>query len=274
MRILFFGDVMGRSGRDGIKHHLPALRERLRPDCTIINVENAASGIGVTAKQTQEFLTLGATCLTTGNHAWGQKELVGVIDREPRLLRPLNFMAGTPGQGSYAYALPDGRRILVVSIMTRLFTGMFLDDPFQAMDRLLGQHRLGHSVQAVFVDLHGEATSEKMAFAHAFDGRVSAVIGTHTHIPTADNHLLPKGTAFQADAGMCGDYNSVIGMKKELALPRFTRNVPGERLTPAEGEATVCGTYIETDDSTGLARRIARVQIGGKLETVLPDTTD
>jgi 2',3'-cyclic-nucleotide 2'-phosphodiesterase len=274
MRILFLGDVMGRSGREGIKLHLPALKERLRPDVLIINVENAAAGVGVTDKLAQEFFALGAACLTTGNHAWGQKELVSTIDREPRLLRPLNFTAGTPGQGSYVHTLPDGRRILIVNVMARLFTGTFLDDPFAALERLLTQHRLGQTVQAIFVDFHGEATSEKMAFAHVFDGRISAMIGTHTHIPTADHHLLPKGTAYLTDAGMCGDYDSVIGMKKELAIGRFTRSLPGERLAPAEGEATVCGVLVDTDDSTGLARRLARIQVGGKLVTALPDDGD
>ena len=272
MRILFLGDIVGRSGRDGVKQHLPALKERLKPDALIINVENSAAGFGVTLKLAQEFLALGATCLTTGNHVWGQKELVGVIDREPRLLRPLNFSEGTPGRGSYLHTLTDGRRLLVVNIMARLFVDTMLDDPFAAMEKLMAQHRLGQSAHAILADFHGEATSEKMAFAHNFDGRVSAVIGTHTHIPTSDEHLLPKGTAYQTDAGMCGDYDSVIGVKKELAIWRFTRHVPGERLVPAEGEATVCGAFIITDDATGLAQSIARVQVGGKLKEELPSS--
>jgi 2',3'-cyclic-nucleotide 2'-phosphodiesterase len=273
MRILFLGDIVGRSGRDGVKRRLPALKERLRPDVIIINAENAASGFGVTIKQAQEFFALGVTCLTTGNHVWAQKELVGTIGNEPRLLRPLNFREGTPGHGSCAHVLPDGRKILIVNVLARLFVETAADDPFVAMERLLAQHRLGQTVQAVFVDFHGEATSEKMAFAQSLDGRVSAVIGTHTHIPTADQHILSHGTAYQSDAGMCGDYNSVIGVKKDLAIWRFTRHVPGERLAPAEGEASVCGCFVVTSDDTGLAQSIDRVQVGGILGEVLPESS-
>jgi 2',3'-cyclic-nucleotide 2'-phosphodiesterase len=270
MRILFLGDVMGRSGRDGIKLHLPMLKERLRPDVIIINVENAAAGLGVTEKLAQEFYALGAACLTTGNHVWAQKEMIGTIERDPRLLRPLNFTEGTPGSGSYVHLLTDGRKILVVNVLTRLFVTMMSDDPFAATERLLAQHRLGSTVHAIFIDLHGEATSERMAFGRAFDGRVSSIVGSHTHVPTADEHILPNGTAYQTDAGMCGDFDSVIGMKKELAIFRFTHNVPGERLSPAEGEAAVCGTFIVTDDTTGLAQSIQRVQVGAGLKEALP----
>jgi len=271
MRILFLGDIMGRSGRNCVKRHLPSLRKRLRPDIVIINVENAAAGFGVTGKLAQEFFSLGATCLTTGNHAWGQKELVDYIDGEPRLLRPLNFLAGTPGRGSYIHKLSDGRKALIVCAMARLFVEPIIDDPFASVARLLEQYHLGKSVQAIFVDFHGEATSEKMAFAHYFDGKISAVVGTHTHIPTADEHILPEGTAYITDVGMCGDYDSVIGVKKELAIWRFTRSIPGERLVPAEGEATICGVFVVTDDSTGLAESIGRIQLGGILREELPE---
>ncbi len=271
MRILFFGDIVGRSGRDGIKKHLPALKERLSPDVIVLNAENAASGLGVTDKLAQEFYAMGATCLTTGNHVWAQKEIVGAIDSDPRLLRPLNFVEGTPGHGSYLHALPDGRKILIVSVLARLFMAHMVDDPFAVTERLVSLYRLGQTAHAIVIDFHGEATSEKMAFAHYFDGRVSAVIGTHTHIPTADEHILPKGTAYQTDAGMCGDYDSVIGVKKDLAVWRFIRNVPGERFAPAEGEATLCGTFLVTDDSTGLARSLQRIQVGGALREILPD---
>ncbi len=271
MRVLFLGDVMGRSGREGLARHLPVLRDRLRPDVVIVNVENAAAGFGVTDKLAQEFYALGATCLTTGNHAWGQRELLGTIDHDPRLLRPLNYPDGTPGQGAYRHTLPDGRAILIANVMARLFMEPVLDDPFAATERLMAQHRLGADVQAVFIDLHGEATSEKMAFGHVFDGRVSAVVGTHTHIPTADARILPKGTAYQTDAGMCGDYDSVIGMKKETSIWRFTRKIPGERMLPAEGEATVCGCFIVTDDATGLAQRIVPLRLGGPLAAPMPE---
>lgn len=257
---------MGRSGRDGLATHLPSIKERLKPDVVIANVENSAAGFGVTLKMAQDFYALGLDCLTTGNHVWGQKELVSTIDREPRLLRPLNYPEGTPGRGFYIHTLPDRRKILIVNVMARLFMEPVLDDPFVVAEKLMSQHRLGQSVQAIFVDFHGEASSEKMAFGHVFDGRISAMVGTHTHIPTADEQILPKGTAYMTDSGMCGDYDSVIGMKKELAIWKFTRKIPGERLSPAEGDATVCGSFIITNDATGLAQSIEPIRIGGRLK--------
>lgn len=271
MRILFFGDVMGRSGRDGLARHLPQLRATYKPDVVIVNGENAAAGFGLSDKIAQEFYALGIDCITTGNHIWGQKDLVLTIDRDPHLLRPLNYPEGTPGRGAYTHKLPDGRKIIIVNIMARLFMHPVLDDPFAVMEKFLAQHRLGASAQAIFVDFHGEASSEKMAFAHVVDGRVSAVVGTHTHIPTADDQILPKGTAYQSDAGMCGDYDSVIGMKKEASIWRFTRPIPGERMSPAEGEATLSGVMIDLNDQTGLAHKIQPLRIGGRLRPQLPE---
>jgi 2',3'-cyclic-nucleotide 2'-phosphodiesterase len=262
MRILFFGDVMGRSGRDGLAKHLASLKSQLRPDVIIANVENAAGGYGVTEKIAKDFYDLGVHCLTTGNHVWGQKELVGTIDQDPRLLRPLNYPEGTPGKGYYILTLPDKRKIIILNVMARLFMEPVLDDPFAVTEKFLAQHRLGQTAQAIFMDFHGEASSEKNAFGHVFDGRISAVVGTHTHVPTADQRILPKGTAYMTDAGMCGDYDSVIGMKKELAIWRFIRKIPGERMTPAEGESMICGAFIVTDDTTGLANSIEPVRIG------------
>ncbi len=272
MRILFLGDVMGRSGRDAVKKHLPDLRARLKPDVVIINVENAAAGAGVTIKQAEEFLADGADCLTTGNHVWDQRELIGAIDGMPRLLRPLNYPAGTPGRGLYLHTLQDGRKILVVHVMGRVFIEPQLDDPFAATENALASYRLGSGggAQAIFIDMHAEASSERMAFAHNFDGRVSAVVGTHTHIPTADMQILPKGTAYQTDVGMCGDYDSVIGVRKDIPIAKFTRKMPTERYVPAEGEATVCGTFIVTNDVTGLAVSVDAVRIGGRLQASLP----
>ena len=265
MKILFFGDVVGRSGRDGLAQYLPALRETLKPDAIIVNAENAAAGSGVTTKIAEELFALGITCLTTGNHAWGQRELMISIDREPRILRPLNYPAQTPGQGFYLHTLAGGRKLLVVNVMARLFMEPVLDDPFAAMEKLLAAHKLGGNTQ-IFVDFHGEATSEKMAFGHVFDGRVSAVIGTHTHIPTADEQILPKGTAYMTDAGMCGDYDSIVGMKKNVAIWRFTRKTPApEKKTPADGAASLCGALVTTQDATGLAVSIEPIRIGGKL---------
>ncbi len=265
MKILFFGDIMGRSGRDGLAKHLPDLKARLKPDVVIANGENAAAGFGITDKMAKELFALGIDCITTGNHIWGQKELVGTIDQEPRLLRPLNYPDGTPGKGFYLHTLPNSKKILIVNVMARLFMEPVLDDPFVVTEKLLSQYRLGQNVAAIFVDFHGEATSEKMAFGHVFDGRVSGIVGTHTHVPTADGRILSRGTAYQTDAGMCGDYDSVIGMKKELSIWKFTRKIPGERMTPAEGEATICGSLITTDDTTGLATAIDPVRVGGIL---------
>lgn len=271
MRILFLGDIVGRSGRDGVAKHLPDLKARLKPEVIIANGENAAGGKGITVKMAQEFYAMGVDCITTGNHVWAQKELIGTIDGDPKLLRPHNYPEGTPGRGAYLHALSDGRKILIANLMARVFMEPVLDDPFVVAEKLISQHRLGQSVQAIFVDFHGEATSEKMAFGHVFDGRISAMVGTHTHIPTADAHILPKGTAYQTDAGMCGDYDSIVGVKKELAVWRFTRKIPGERFVPAEGEASVCGSFIVTNDATGLAQSIEPVRLGGRLKEQVPN---
>ncbi|MEI8396972.1 MAG: TIGR00282 family metallophosphoesterase [Rhodospirillaceae bacterium] len=270
MRLLFLGDIVGRSGRDAVLAHLPDLRERLAPDLVIVNGENAAHGFGITAKIATELFDAGIDCLTTGNHVWDQKELVGAIEEFPRLLRPLNYSPGTPGKGAAVVSARDGRRVLVVCLMGRLFMDA-LDDPFPAIDRLLEHHRPGSDeIHAILVDFHAEATSEKMALGHHLDGRVTAVIGTHTHVPTADAVVLAGGTAYQTDAGMCGDYDSVIGMKKESSVYRFARRLPTDRMTPAEGEATVCGVLVETDDNTGLALRIEPIRIGGRLSRQVP----
>ncbi len=264
MRILFLGDIVGRAGRDAVATALPQLRAALRLDLAIVNVENASHGFGCAPDMAQALFAVGADVLTLGNHAWDRKELLGYIETERRLIRPLNFPPGTPGQGSVLVELADGRRALVLQVMGRLFMEPN-DDPFRLTAELLGRYRLGVTVHAIVADLHGEATSEKMAYAHSFDGRVSLVVGTHTHCPTADHQILPGGTAYQSDAGMCGDYDSVIGMDKGVAAARFWRRVPGERLSPAAGEATVCGVFVETSDATGMALRIDPVRIGGRL---------
>ena len=272
MRILFLGDVMGRSGRDAVISRLPEIRKNLRIDYAIVNAENAAGGYGVTAKLVGEFFAAGANCLTMGNHSWDQKELVLQIDAMPNLLRPLNYPFGTPGQGYYLDRLPDGRSVLTISVIGRLFMDALVDDPFAAANQLLQKFALAQNgIAAIFVDFHGEASSEKMAFAHYLSGRISAVVGSHTHVPSADLQILPRGTAYQTDAGMCGDYHSVIGMKADQAVWKFTRKIPGERLQPAEGEATICGCLVETDDKTGLAQRIQPLRIGGHLAETWPE---
>lgn len=264
MRILYVGDVVGRSGREVVLAHLARLRHQLRLDAIVVNGENAAGGFGITAAICQDFFAAGADLITTGNHLFDQRELIGHIDSEPRLIRPLNMAPGTPGRGVGEVRLADGRRLVVIQLMGRLFMGSF-DDPFRALDEVLAKTPLGSSVQAIMVDIHAEATSEKMAIGHAADGRVSMVAGTHTHIPTADAWILPGGTAYISDVGMTGDYDSVIGMDKDNAIRRFRSDVPGPRLTPTLGEATLCAVLLETDDRTGLARVIEPIRFGGWL---------
>lgn len=269
MRLLYCGDVLGRSGREAVQEHVPALREKLKLDFVVINGENAAHGFGITGKLCAEFFESGVDVITLGNHAWDQKEIISFIDGEPRLLRPRNYPAGTPGRGANVYSAANGKKLMVVQVMGRLFMDP-LDDPFPSVEAELSRYPLGASVQAIIVDVHAEASSEKMAMGHFADGRASLVVGSHSHIPTADAQILPKGTAYQTDAGMCGDYDSVIGMKKEPAILKFTRKLPGEKLSPAEGPGTLCGVFVETDDRTGLAKRVEPVRVGGRLAQTIP----
>jgi metallophosphoesterase (TIGR00282 family) len=269
LHILLCGDVVGRAGRAAIREHLPRLKHELAIDLAIVNAENAAAGFGLTAKIAGELYEAGADILSTGNHVWDQRELIGYIDRDPRVLRPANFPPGTPGAGWRLHPLPGGDAVLVINLMGRLFMEA-LDDPFAGLEVVIAQHPLGGGT-AIVVDFHGEATSEKMAFAHFGDGRVSAVIGTHTHVPTADHQILPGGTAYLSDAGMCGDYDSVIGMEKAPSVRRFATRMPAEKKAkPAEGEATLCGVFLAIDPASGLARRIEPVRVGGRLAPHLP----
>ncbi len=265
MRLLFLGDVVGRAGRDAVLARLPALRARLGAELVVLNGENASHGFGLAPDMARAFLGAGADVITLGNHAWDRREIIPYLEEQPRVIRPLNFPPGTPGKGAVEVALADGRKALVMQAMGRLFMDA-LDDPFRAVQAELAKHRLGVTVQAAVLDIHAEATSEKQAMGHSFDGMLSLVVGTHTHVPTADHRILPGGTAFQTDAGMCGDYDSVIGMGKGVAALRFWRKMPGERLAPAEGEAAVCGLFVETDDATGLARSVRAIREGGGLE--------
>ncbi|MDP3749209.1 MAG: TIGR00282 family metallophosphoesterase [Phenylobacterium sp.] len=271
MRFAFFGDVVGRAGRDGLADYLPALRRRLDLEFVIVNAENAAAGFGITENTARELFDAGADCLTLGNHSFDQKEALTYIVREPRLIRPVNYplFADTPGRGSQMFETQAGKRILVVNVLGRIHMDS-LDDPFGAVDRELEACPLGVAVDAIVIDMHAEITSEKMAMGHFCDGRASLVVGTHTHVPTADCQILPGGTAYQTDAGACADYDSVIGNQKEEPLRRFTTRVSGGRFKPAEGPATVCGVYVETDDATGLARRVEPIRIGGRLQESVP----
>src|ERR1700755_367247 len=271
MRFAFFGDVVGRSGRDGLAEHLPALRRQLQPEFVIVKPENAAAGFGITEGTARELFDAGADCITLGNHSWDQKEALTYIVREPRLIRPLNYpvLADAPGRGANLFEVQGGRRILVITLLGRVHMDA-LDDPFAAVDKALDDCPLGVACDAAIVDMHAEATSEKMAMGHFCDGRASLVVGTHTHVPTADAQILNGGSAFQTDAGACADYDSVIGNQKEEPLRRFTTRISKSRYTPASGPATVCGVYVETDDRTGLARRIEPIRLGGRLSQTVP----
>ncbi|HJQ59223.1 MAG TPA: TIGR00282 family metallophosphoesterase [Vineibacter sp.] len=265
MKVLFCGDIVGRAGRDIVVGEVPGLRVRLGLDFVVANGENAAAGFGITQRICEDLFAAGVDVITGGNHSWDQKDIMSYIAQEKRLLRPINYPVGTPGFGSGMYDSAGGKRVVVINVMTRLFMDP-LDDPFQALEAQFKLHRLGATADFILVDVHGEATSEKQVVGFLGDGRASLVVGTHTHVPTADARILPGGTAYQSDAGMCGDYDSIIGMKKEIAMPRMIRKLPGERLAPAEGAATLCGTYVETDDRTGLARVVKPLRIGGSLE--------
>jgi 2',3'-cyclic-nucleotide 2'-phosphodiesterase len=269
MRLLFLGDIVGRPGRTAVMERLPALRERWRLDCVVINGENAAGGFGITEVICDDILAAGADVITLGNHAFDQREALVFIERQPRLVRPANYPPGTPGRGATVVETHSGARVLVVNVMGRLFMDP-LDDPFVAIDRELEACPLGQAADAVVVDFHAEATSEKQAFGYYLDGRVSLVVGTHTHAPTADHRILPGGTAFQSDAGMCGDYESILGMQKDEPIRRFLQKTPGSRLEPATGEGALSGLAVETDHKTGLATRIAAVRIGPHLEEAWP----
>ncbi len=268
MRILHCGDIVGRVAREALSAAIPGLRRDLHLDFVVANGENAAHGFGITETICAELYASGVDVVTTGNHIWDRREIMPYIGGDPRLLRPINFPQGTPGNGFGIYSLAHGRKIMVINAMARLFMDA-IDDPFAAVDKLLGQHPLG-SVAAILLDFHGEASSEKTSMGHFCDGRASAVLGTHCHVPTADHRVLIGGTAYQTDVGMCGDYDSVIGMTKGPAIARFVRKVPGDRLEVSPGEPTICGALIETDDATGLARGIWPLRLGGKLAPVMP----
>jgi metallophosphoesterase (TIGR00282 family) len=272
VRILFLGDLVGRTGRDAAASAIPGLRARLGLELVVVNAENASHGFGLAPEMARALFLAGADVITLGNHAWDRKELIAYIDTDRRIIRPLNYPPGTPGQGQFVAVLADGRRALVLNAMGRLFMDP-LDDPFRGVAQALGAHTLGATgtIQAAILDFHAEASSEKLAMAHSFDGRLSLVVGTHTHTPSADHQILPGGTAYMTDAGMCGDYDSVIGMQKGAAALRFWKKVPGEKLAPAEGEATVCGVFVETEDRTGLARRVAPLRLGGRLSQAMPE---
>jgi metallophosphoesterase (TIGR00282 family) len=266
MKLLFLGDIVGRSGRTVVQERLPGLIERGGYDFVIANGENSAGGFGITESILHDLMDLGVDAVTLGNHAWDQREALVFIERAPNLIRPINFPAGTPGLGASILSAKSGARVLVINVMGRIFM-QALDDPFAAVEEALKGLELGESVDAIVIDVHAEATSEKLAFGYGFDGRATLVVGTHTHIPTADHRILPGGTAYLTDAGMCGDYDSIIGMQKAEPLRRFRTGISGGRFEPADGEATLCGVAVETD-GRGRAVSITPIREGGVLSAI------
>lgn len=269
MRILFIGDVVGRSGRTIVCERLPRLVAEWKLDLVVVNGENAAGGFGITEAIYRELTEAGADAVTLGNHSWDQREALVFIERAPTLVRPLNYPAGTPGRGVCLVNAKNGARALVINAMGRVFMDP-LDDPFSALDRELQACPLKSGADTIIVDFHAEATSEKQAIGHFLDGRASLVVGTHTHVPTADHRILSGGTAFMTDVGMTGDYDSIIGMQKDEPLNRFTRRIPSARFEPASGAATLSAIAVETDDATGLAVSVSPVRLGGCLEPITP----
>jgi hypothetical protein len=261
--------VVGRSGRAVVTELLPELREDWKIDFVVVNGENAAGGFGITEAIYEELVDAGADAITLGNHAWDQREALVFIERAPHLIRPLNFPAGTPGRGSVIAPAKNGARVLVINVMGRIFMDP-LDDPFAAVERALADFPLGQGCDAIVIDVHAEATSEKQSMAYFLDGRVSLVIGTHTHVPTADERVLPGGTAYMTDVGMCGDYDSVIGMTKDEPMRRFLTRLPSARFEAATGPAMLSGLAVEIDDKTGLASRVAPVRLGAVLSEARP----
>ncbi|MFV0293344.1 MAG: YmdB family metallophosphoesterase [Paracoccus sp. (in: a-proteobacteria)] len=272
MRLLFLGDVMGRAGRAAVAEGLAGLKASLRADFCVVNGENASGGMGLTGGHARVFLDAGADVVTLGDHAFDQKDMLSFIEKEPRVLRPLNFAKDAPGRGSGVFEASRGRRVLVAQVLGNVFMKRAFDDPFSALDGVLRAHPVGAmaAVQAAMIDFHAEATSEKMAAGHFCDGRASLVVGTHTHVPTGDAQVLPRGTGYMTDAGMCGDYDSVIGMDKAEPMRRFVTGMTRDRFSPAQGNVTLSGVLVETDDRTGLVQAIWPVRQGGRLAPAMP----
>ena len=270
MRLLFLGDIVGRSGRKAVLEALPDLRRRYKLDFVAINGENSAGGFGITEQIMNELIDAGADVVTLGNHAFDQREALVFIERQPRLLRPINYPPGTPGRGSGLFRAANGAEVLVINALGRVFMSD-MDCPFRAIDHEVTACGLKRgAADAIMIDFHAEATSEKQSLAYFLDGRVSGIVGTHTHAPTADHRVLPNGTAYMSDIGMCGDYNSVLGMDTAEPINRFLTRIPRERFEPALGPATVSGLAIEIDDASGLALQVGVLRVGGVLSPAAP----
>ena len=261
MKILFIGDIVGKSAREKLKEKISTIKNNYNPDIIVANAENATGGHGLSKKDALDLLSSGIDVITLGNHAWDKREMLTFIEECPKIIRALNYPSEVPGKGTYSLELLNGKRVIIVQVMLRLFMGMSLDDPFKVIKKFLASERLGSTCNAILIDVHGEATSEKNAFGHYVDGLVSAVLGTHTHIPTLDYKILPKGTAYQTDVGMTGDYNSVIGMEIENPIHGFTKGFRMEGgFIPAKGEISICGALIDIDDKSGLANSIIPIK--------------
>lgn len=267
MRIAFFGDVVGKSGREAVIEYIKNNKSRKGFDFIIVNGENAAHGFGITQNICDQLFYVGVDVITLGNHTFDQKDDLQLFDREKKLIRPLNYPKGTPGKGFIIVEMPfSKRKVMVINLIGRLFLEAN-DDPFFIMNEFLNDYKLGVNVDAIFVDFHAEATAEKVALARYLDGRISGFVGTHTHVPTADLQILPKGTGYLSDCGMCGDYDSCIGMKDDSPIMRFTSKVHAfAKMSPAVKEATVCGVVMDLDDSTGLCSNIQTIRMGGFLK--------
>ena len=261
MKFLFIGDIVGKSAREKVKESISLLKNKYSPDVIIANAENATGGYGISKKDAKDLLASGLDVITLGNHAWDQRDMLTFIEECPKIIRALNYPKGVPGKGNYTLELVNGKKIVVAQVLLRLFMNMSLDDPFNSVKNFLSSEKMGSTCDSILIDLHGEATSEKNAFAHFVDGSVSAVLGTHTHIPTSDASILPKGTAYQTDVGMTGNYNSVIGMDIENPIHGFTKGYRSEgRFSVAKGPVTICAVMVQTDESTGLAKNIISIK--------------
>ncbi len=266
MNILLLGDVVGPSGRKAIKEKIPALIKKKKIDFLIINGENAAdSGLGITKKIVEEFIEIGVDVITTGNHVWDQKETMEFITSEKRLLRPENLIKGSPGNGYGIFNSKNNKKVAVINLMGNVFMKK-CEDVFQEAKKLIQNIQLKKNADFIVVDMHGEITSEKMAMGYFFDGKATLVVGTHTHVPTSDHRIMEKGTAYQTDIGMCGDYNSVIGMDRDNSLKKFFKDPSAIKHHPALGKATISGVMVTADDNTGLANKIEPIILGRSLE--------
>ena len=266
MNILILGDIVGPSGREAIIKKLPKLIKQKKIDFVIVNGENAADlGVGITKKNTEDFFNAGADVITTGNHVWDQKETMEFITSEKRLLRPQNLIKGSPGKGFDIFNSKNNKKIAVINLMGNIFMKK-CDDVFEAAKKFIENVKLKKDADFIVVDMHGEITSEKMAMGYLFDGKVTMFVGTHTHVPTSDYRIMEKGTAYQTDIGMCGDYNSVIGMNRDNSLRKFFKDPYATKHYPALGEATISGLMVIADDKTGLAKRVEPIILGKYLE--------